>query len=275
MKNGYLGLPIPEQNVFPVPDTLGTKLYQQYRYFLHNSDIGKTTIHSLRSDFRVRSLEGQMISKGSGASSFSLELLTMWFLWIANMQGMEKANHYLNTFLDDDEILVLNTMWILEIEVEDTIPLTDEIFITPISQMPDSAEKEYYLTHRFDAGVHPDIKPQAAITQKVQINKSFDSNLDNVSEGFRNELLQASSKQLYESATILNLIKNTSCIPFYSTCSTLPNVPFGPFNGFGGGIPNFDVIGRKSTKVNLDQTCTITDVLSSFFALPEAEKKTI
>ncbi len=225
----------------------------------------------MEADPRVIDLEGHMISKGSSASGFETKVLAMWFLWATNEFGQKVAEKSLNAFLDSDEIPIVNTLWVLGVEVDDTIQLTNGLCITPISEMPNSREKEHYLKHSFDDTGHQQPKPKAAITYQTTITRSHKD--DDPSTTFeRDKDFWESSKLLYDASLALNAIENTSCIPYFSTAYTLPNMPIGLFGGSGGGAPLHDIIGHRVTKIVLEQSDSINTVLSSLLGMSEKEK---
>ncbi len=271
MKLGHLNIPKPELEKFSFTHNIQTRLYLQYSGFIENTDIGKQVLSALESDPRVMSLDGHMISKGSNASRFEPKVLAMWFLWAINEFGQEVAEEHINTFLDSNDIPIINTLWVLGIDVGESIQLTNGICITPISEMPDSREKEHYLKHSFDSTGHQQPKPKAAITYLTKITKSYKD--DDPSFTFEKDKdFWDSSKLLYDVALALNAIENTSCIPYFSTAYTLPQMPIGQFGGSGGGAPVHDVIGHKITKITIEQTDEINTVLSSLLAMSDKEK---
>lgn len=271
MELGHLNIPKPELERFSFTHDIQTRLYLQYSGLIENTDIGKLVLSELESDPRIRRLEGHMISKGFSASRFEPKVLAMWFLWAINQFGQEAAEEYLNAFLDNGEIPIINTLWVLGVNADAPIQLTNGLCITPITEMPDSREKEHYLKHSFDATGHQQPKPVAAITYLTKITKSH--NEDSPSSTFeRDKDFWESSKLLYDASLALNAIENTSCIPYFSTAYTLPHMPIGLFGGSGGGAPLHDVIGHKVTKITLEQADKINAVLSSLLAMPDKEK---
>ncbi|MFJ5538986.1 hypothetical protein [Vreelandella titanicae] len=274
MKNlelGHLNIPKPELERFSFTHDIQTRLYLQYSEIIERTDIGKQAFSKIESDPRVIGLEGHMISKGSSASIFEPTVLAMWFLWAINEFGQKVAEENLNTFLDTNETPVINTLWVLGIEVDETIHLANGLCITPISEMPSSREKEFYLRYSLDATGHQLPKPRAAITYVTSVSRS-DKDNDPSSAFEKDKVFWDSSKLLYDLSLALNAIEDTSCIPYFSTAYTLPEMPVGVFGGSGGGAPLYDIIGRKVTKVTADKTDEINSVLLSLLDMPEKEK---
>ena len=272
MELGHLNIPKPEIERFSFAHNIQTRLYLQYSELVERTDIGQRVLSELKSDPRVKELDGQMISTGSGASTFELKVLAMWLLWAINEFGQRAAEDHLNAFLGSPNITVIKTLWVLGIEADERIQLADGLELTPISEMPDSREKEYYLKHDFSATGHRQPKPKAAITFEVKVTKSFKGNEDPSKILERDKEFWESSKLLYDASLALNAIDGTSCIPYFSTAYTLPQVPIGLFGGSGGGSPQYDVIGHKISKLTPDQADEINSVITSFLDLPDNEK---
>jgi len=272
MELGHLNIPKPELERFSFTHDIQTRLYLQYSGLIESTDIGKRVLSALESDPRVINLKGHIISKGSSALRFEPKVLAMWFLWAINEFGQEVAEEHLNTFLDSSDIPIINTLWVLGVEVDESIQLTNGLCITPISEMPDSREKEYYLKHSFDATGHQQPKPKAAITYLTKITRSHKGDEDPSYTFERDKDFGESSKLLYDASLALNAIENTSCIPYFPTAYTLPQMPIGLFGGSGGGAPLHDVIGHKITKITIEHTDEINTVLSSLLAMPDKEK---
>ena len=272
MELGHLNIPKPEIERFSFVHDIQTRLYLQYSNLIENTEIGRRVLSKLESDSRVKELDGQMISNGSGASRFEPKILAMWFLWAINEFGPETAEQYLNAFLDSSDIPVINTLWVLGIEVDECIQLANGLTITPIAEMPLSREKEYYLKEDIGFPGCQYAKPKAAITYKTKVTKSFKDNEGPLRTIERDKEFWESSKLLEDAALALNVIKNISCIPYFSTSYTLPQMPMGPFGGSGGGAPLYDIVGYKVSKITPGQADEINTVLNSILSMPDKEK---
>lgn len=250
-----------------------TQIHLRYSELIKKTKEGAYVLTELKKDPRVKELNGQMISKGSMASRFEPETLVAWFLWAINRYGQKVAEKYLNEFLNSPTIPVINTLWVLGIEVNERISLTNDIAIVPITEMPDSREKEYYSNHNVNSiAGYQQKKPKAAITHEVDVVKSYNSSGDSEKIFKKNKNFWDVSKLLHETSLILNLIKNISCIPRFSTVYTLPQIPMGLFDGSGGSSPLYDIIGYKTSKVSSSQVNEIDTTLNSFSALQDKGK---
>jgi hypothetical protein len=272
MELGNLNIPKLELEKISFMPNIQMRLQSIYSKLIE-SPIGKEVFNKIKSDQRVKVLTGQMISTGSCALSFDPKALAMWFLWAKNEFGEEIAEENLNKFLDSCKIPVINTLWVLGIEVDETIPLTNNLCITPILEMPDSCEKEYYLINSFGSIGPQQLKPKAAITCRTEIIKSYKKSDDTSTTFERNKKeFRKSSELLYDASLALNTVENTSCIPYLSTTYTLPEMPIGLFLASCGNGLLHDIIGHRVTKITVAQTGDINSVLTSLSHMPEKNK---
>jgi hypothetical protein len=215
-----------------------------------------------------------MISYGNNATRFEIETLAMWFLWTIQEYGQDIAEKNLNSFLDADKVSVINTLWVLGIEVEKTLDLGNGYRIESVHKMPDSREKRYYL--KDDGFFHQQLqttpKPKAAITCTCQTTKAVKGNELFQEMEIKDAEFWDSSQRLREIALLLNALDGVSCIPYYSTSYALPDMPMGIFGGSGGGLPIYDIIGRSLSKLSADSVREIHGLVDAFGALPSGDK---
>jgi hypothetical protein len=150
MQLGDLNVPKIEIEPFSFIHDFQTRVYVQFGDIVEKTEVGRAVVKALAEDPHVIALKSKMISRGSGAQIFEIKTLAMWFLWHANEHGLENAKRDLNSFLNSEEVTVLNSLWVLGIEIDQPIFLRDEYVIQPASQMPDSRDKEYFLQSSSD-----------------------------------------------------------------------------------------------------------------------------
>lgn len=271
MDTGHLNIPKPEMDRVAFVHDIQTKLYLQYSRLIENDGPGAGALKALEADPRVQALEGSMVSTGTGASRFETKVLAMWFLWAINEYGTKVAESNLNKFLDSETVPVINTLWVLGIEVGETIELGNGIKIISIDKMPDSRDKEQYLRHEFGAFPHRMPKPKAAITYTCEITKAIRDGGLSDPKG-KDEQFWGSSRLLNDVALLLNAIEGVSCIPYFSTSYTLPEMPIGMFGGSGGGSPLYDIFGYRSSKLTAGSASEINKLLSAFSALSPSNR---
>ncbi len=211
-----------------------------------------------------------MLSRGSGAGQFEAETLGMWFLWRTDETDSVTAESDLERFLSSDEVNVLNALWVVGVEVEGPVTLSDGFMVLPIESMPESWDKERFLQAQPEPYGPPVPAPICAIVGqcrvcRVQAEAKGDPGPD--AAGF-----WAVSRRLQDVACVLNAVEGISCVPFFSTSYVLPDTPVGPFGGSGGGFPMYDVLGLGTTKL---LTCHIEslDALSAAFEDLDDRKK--
>ncbi|MCA9499604.1 MAG: hypothetical protein KC588_10460, partial [Nitrospira sp.] len=250
MHIGHLNVPKPELNDEAIFHDSWLKLYLHYSRQIENEGPGVIALKALEEDPRAQALQGQYISRGSGASIFEIKKLAIWYLWAAHEFGSTVAERNLNKFLDSERIPVINILWVLGIEVDETIELGNGIRIISIKEMPDSPEKEHFLKEEiFDRYrfLNDLPMPKAAITYTCEVKKitnpeSYDREKDNHFVTF--------SSLLYDVALLLNTVNGISCIPFYSTSYSSREMPMGMFCGRSGSAPRHEIWGSKSSKLS-------------------------
>jgi hypothetical protein len=275
MEIGHLQIPRPEINEvdFVRNDSI-IQLHSWYSKLIENEAFGTQVLAILRDDPRVQALDGHMISYGNNATAFDIKTLAMWFLRTIQEYGQDIAENNLNTFLNSDKVSVMNTLWVLGVEVDKTFDLGNGYQIEYVQKMPDSREKRHYLErHDFFHPQHLTTpKPKSAITYICQTTKAVKGNETFQEMKIRDEEFWNSSQRLSEIALLLNTIDDVSCIPYYSTSYALHGMPMGIFGGAGGGSPIYDIIGRGSSKLSEDSVKEIQSLVDAFGVLPLGDK---
>ncbi|MBD2596858.1 hypothetical protein H6G74_21350 [Nostoc spongiaeforme FACHB-130] len=269
MRLGELNLPEIELERFVFIHDYQTKLFVQYAEIIENTEIGREIVKILSADPRVEELTGKMISRGSGAQTFEIKTLGMWFIWFANRVGLEKAEEALNNFLNNQIIQVVNCLWVLGVTVDQEVDLCEDVKLCPIERMVDSRDKEKFLQKGFDMYNHSHL-PKSALIYPCNIEKTESSNPEDCN--FTKSDFFKTSEKLYDIALLMNLLSGISCLPFYSTSYADDSVPFGPFSCSGGGRGLYDVLGFGSTQFSNDSTQKFKDLYKAFSGLIEKEK---
>lgn len=272
MEIGHLQIPRPEIDEAAFVIDRQTQLYLGYSRLIENEDAGTQVLAALREDQRVQALDGYMISNGNNATGFEIKTLAMWFLWAIHEYGQDIAEKNLNIFLDSDKVSVINTLWVLGIEVERTLDLGNGYRIESVHKMPNSRDKQHYLKHDDHYFPQTTPKPKAAITCTCQTTKAVKGNEIFQQIKIREQEFWNSSQRLSEIALLLNAIDGVSCIPYFSTSYALPDMPIGMFGGSGGGSPIYDIIGRRSLKLSEDSVKEIHSLVDAFGVLPPDDK---
>ncbi|MEW8027108.1 MAG: hypothetical protein AB2768_02285 [Candidatus Thiodiazotropha endolucinida] len=251
-----------------------TQAFDKFTAILKNTEYGKQALAKIKNDPRAKNLEGYLINTGRGLYGYGHRELALWYLWASDRLGKSEADKGLHYFLDSEIYPVLNTVWIVGIEVEKAIELESGLKIVPIEDMPESLEKEAYSKiDRYSHG-HPvsGQKPKAAIVHECNVQRNFDLSEDMQAIGDSNINYWESSRLIEDTSLILNTISGASCISYFSTSYSLSNMPFGFFLG-GAGSPNHnDAIGFGSTKLDQKSADDINQILNSFIRLEEQDK---
>ena len=272
MHIGKINIPKIEIEPFAFNHDYQTKIYLQYANIVEKEEIGRLVVESLNQDSRVLTLIGKSISRGINAQIFEVKRLAMWFLWCANEYGQDKAKTYLEAFLNSDTISVINTLWVVGIEVESPIILDDGYIIRPLENMPDSTEKEYFLQNKMMPNFYSLPVPLCAITKDCLITKAW-GNESTVKGTEYLEEYRKTCEQLKNIALILNSLNDVFCTPYFSTSYVNAEVPLGPFGGSGGGNVLYDVLTRGLTKLSSSEADNINELTKKYCELNDKDKK--
>lgn len=266
---GQLGLPEIELEAMNFQHSFQTRSFLVHLQFLKSTDFGRDLLKRLSDDPRVIALDGQMVSRGSSAGKFEVETLAVWFVWCANSYGEKFANEQLECWLNAEEIEVLNSLWVLGVEAEKSIELSDGYVIQTIADMPDSDEKEYFSKVQFNFLDRTNF-PKCAITKRQRIRRMW-SDVPPASPKLADEY-RSSCKKLYELAFILNSVSGVVCVPYMQTAYRPATTPIGYFGGSGGGSPIFDVSTLTLSKISAASAQTINSMFFHFQLKSEPEK---
>lgn len=273
MNIGEINIPKIEIEPYPFIHDYQTRTYLQYANIIEKEVIGHSIVGMLNEDPRVIDMKGKMISRGSGAQIFEVKTLAMWFLWCANEHGLENAKQFLEEFLNSDKISVINTLWILGIEVDEPIVLTDDYVIQPLENMPNSVDKEYFLQSKMQHLHKRSPTPVCAITKICPVNKTLGH------EPPKNNATilqyQEVSLRLYDISLLLNALNDISCIPYYATSYVDSKVPLGPFGGSGGGCPIYDILAHGRSKLPNTKTNELNELMEKYLTFNDNEKARI
>jgi len=270
MKFENINVPEPDCTRFPYPFSKSNCFFSHYAMLIRKPYYLEKVLNIIRKDPRVIELEGLYLSDiavGGSGEEFDPEKLSIWFLWAINEFGQEVAVSHLNNYLDSFEVPVINSLWILGVEVDEPIALSNNLSLVPISEMPDSFEKEnFQKIDGFLQNYHS--LPVAAITKEIMVTKAGKEEDLETDASY-----QESTELLYNVALVINAIEGISCIPYFHTTYALPIVPYAFFLGTGGSSSGHDIIGNATSKVTYEQAEEIDDLINSFIALSSNEQK--
>jgi hypothetical protein len=230
------------------------EIHQVFWKAINETEIGRSIVARLNSDERVKLLNQQMISSGSGASRMDgPNQLAMWWLWHANNVGEEKANIDLEHFLEADTIAVRAVLWVYGVTPSAPINFHNEIEFLHIKDIPDCHEKEEFLRTNFRFGNHGPPAPQAALFKTIKVKKIAPSlTIDGTGSEIddHSKQLMRAFQDLSELAVVLNCVDNVCCFPGLNTTHLPAGTPLGPFSGSGGGTTLYDVLPRRTTQLH-------------------------
>lgn len=252
--------------------TYSMQLFTAYWDLLQKTEYGKATLQHLTDDPRVKALKGSLITNGNIMFSAAPMNLAMWFIWYAKKKGEKAAREALDQWFATDTHEIQNTLWVVGLELEQSLQLPNGVSITPIAELPDSDEKEDYLTVSRDRiNAHQRRLPACAITKTMSIRKFCGE-----TDGERNVYLaeyQKHSQQLFDVAILLNALHSVVCVPYCHTSYVLEPQPLCYFCGRGAGNPVIDVSTDVWGKLTPDSLPALTQLVASFENRTERDKE--
>jgi hypothetical protein len=267
---GKLGFPNVSLQDFLFTDNFSIRCWRYYSKLVETTELGTKTSAFLKSDKRCKSLEGRLLSSGSGAEIYDAAKFAQWFIWRANHVGASQAWEEIETYLNNDSVEVMCTLWVLGLETPRAVKLGDGITLLPAKEMPDCTDKEFFLQH--EIGIHaPRVKPLAALTKICRVKKIFETFADGTPQSSDNEYSLA-SEQLHQLATLINSLPGACCVPYFSTSYSVEHTPLGPFSGSGGGMPVFDVVTFARTNFPTDYVTELIALLKSYSNYEQPEQ---
>ena len=119
---GALKIPHIEIEKFSFePTGYDIRLHHQFMQIVLKTKYGTELKKLLLDDPRIKALEGKTIAQAQSSQPFSIDILTCWIIWRVNLVGGEQAQLDLNNYLNNDTVETVYTLWILGIEIQDTI----------------------------------------------------------------------------------------------------------------------------------------------------------
>lgn len=235
-----------------------------FRFTIKDQVESRKVMAELNSDKRVQALKDQYLSTGDSFCFFNVEPLVGWYLWAVNEFGEKFAKKNLNKFLDSDKVPLINTLWVLGIEVDKTLNLDNGLHIVPIENMPDSSDKEYYSNSNLRELMHIR-KPKAAITHTCEIIKTFKvkSGEDVFKQLPENIELGKSSLLLHKTTYILNALSGISSSAYLLTPYFLPETPLIAYSVTSNSKNFYDANGIRFSKITEDNVSEINNLMNA------------
>jgi hypothetical protein len=268
MQVGHLGLPRLALTERPVPSHGAILSLIVAVLAAARSEVGTSIRRRLEADSRVEALNGKMIGTGTGASRFDLDQLVSWWIWRANEVGQETANSNLEIFLNGNEIVTLQALWVYGVTSTKTQTVFPGVDLVPAKEMPASYEQEEFLASSFNPFGGRGPVPQAALVSRISIPKINPSDDSSV----RNDDVWEKHKLLQDIALLMNCLSDTMCFAGLTTSYCPPEVPLGFFGGGGGGRSLKDVLPFRSVVVKDEEIPVLERVVKSYRGLPEASR---
>lgn len=276
MEVGKIGLPkIVVEKLPTYEHSYSTQLYLQFHKAVRETEFGRKVLQKLRANKSVEALDGTMVKCGTLATRFDFERLAAWWLWRANEVGEERADADLEVFLSSEHSDVLGVLWVYGVKPETTQPLTEDVALMPVEEMPDSDDKEHILKSVLRPRVHPGVEvlPTAALVKRYRTTKVLRSPEEILGSDkgatVRTRPEFEVQTHLHKVGLLLNCLPGVCCTSAYSTSYSPPEVPLGPFGGSGGGMSLRDIIPLRVSRLEQGHEATLSELIDKYQQLPE------
>lgn len=246
------------------------KLYTAISPIVQHTSYGQQLLKALNEDVRVQAMAGTLLSLGHTFVAVQAHSLAAWFLWCASYRGEAEARRILDEWLNAERHEVINTLWVVGLEIDASFSLGNGIALTSITDLPDSDDKENYLTVSRDRlGPVFTRQPACAITQRVKLKKLCRNN-EFQAEGKK---FSKNSSALYDTAALLNALPGIVCVPYSQTCYVPDLLPPGCFGGRGSNSPIHDVATGRWGKFEAQYIERLNALSEAFSNKREPEKE--
>jgi len=269
---GHLGLGKDsfDAESYPRLDSLGIRAWRAFGPLLEN-EAGTKFLQQLSSDVRVSNLEGKMISGGTNAARFEIKNLAMWYLWLLNRSGKQKADIAIERFLNTLEVEVWSLIGIEGLNLQSEIVLTDRFKLILPDKLPECDLKNSILQSRFSHGLLNSIKSvNSFIAGRASVPKLCGD--DPSEQSSQIEALFEWYRDAYDIIMLLNCIPGVVALPSIQTSVTDDETPFGPFNGSGGGSSLYGRTVRRSSAIDAELCLIFPEIWAAFRRKRENEK---
>ena len=280
MEVGKIGLPrIVVDGLLSYAHSYSTQVSLQFGRAVTDTELGREVMQKLRANKSVEALDGTMVKCGNFATRFDIKKLAAWWLWRANEGGHDQANADLDAFLSSEHSDVLGVLWVYGVKPDTTQPLTEDVALVPVEEMPDSDAKEHILQSVLRTRVHPGIEllPTAALVKRYRTIKVLRPRANKPAPDKRpNPRAKPEfevQKYPQNIGLLLNCLPGVCCTSAYSTSYSPPEVPLGPFGGSGGGMPLRDIVPLRVSRLEQGHEATLSELVEKYQQLPDPSRR--
>ncbi len=230
---------------------------------------GKLTRQMLESQPAVRAAAGKrwLTHLVYHPVSSALSDLTCWHLWFEDQFGREAADNALEVYLAHESVKMTFCVWVYGIQPERSYHFND-ISLVPVEEMPDSPERDHYLTlvRNLQSPV-----AHAAFTAEEEVPRVVDDEAE--AQHLMSDLARQPWGRLCEAVALVNGLEDLSCAPHWQCAYGPPNAPFGPWTGGGKSRTCFDIVGVHSRVFSETHSQDLQEMLECYDQLALGERK--
>lgn len=230
MKVGQLGIPVLSAG--DVEGHFAITISRQFTELAKSHPEAQYAREVLNGHADRQRRTGQTDGSVRPPESMQEESIIKWYLWRANLVGLEQAREELQQFLSDTSSPVICACWLFNLTVDRAYDLHSGMRLVPASDMPDSEEKNRALWMLDMTLSIKQAQPKVALvveTTKDKLSSETDEWIAIV-DRFRWTYL------------LMNLLPDVVCCGSYETTYDPASTPPGLFGNSGGGYSLPDVI---------------------------------
>lgn len=225
----------------------------------------------LKASGELQIYDGSMLNMGSGFSKIEFGQLANWLIWRAAHTSPKEAVEDLEKSVSQDSSDAWDVLVLDSLAVPRFYEITEDIFIMPLADAPESYYKYELEKQRESMPVLPGAIPpdRCVLVQRRAVAPRFREPEN--SDGMIEHGVSRGS-QLFDLARCFTLIQDACPIPSLEYTQICDHVPCAQFTGWGAGSPLFDVVSGPSFKLTDEVVVEVVEYFSLFRNLPQEDK---
>jgi hypothetical protein len=213
-------------------------------------------------------------TSGMAIQLFNAIGLFDWYLWSFNEYGELATEEKLSRYITGETYPVMVAEWVLGVEVDEVIELSDGIKIVPIEQMPFSRDKVEFSS---SFGKMPDLQtkvlyPQAAIVKIVDIPQFKSKNSKDMYQPTP-DILKLAMRAVSNLSILLNAVNGVSCLSYMSTSYPHDGMPLAHLGGGSSSESIYDVYGECVSKITASMVKKINELYDAFVEIKSEDNR--
>lgn len=231
-------------------------------------------IEQISADPRIIALEGKLVGWQESKSQPNINSIAYWLLWRMRAVGIEKALEDYENFFNNETLDIDLVVWVYGPNPDRIYKFSNGVWLVPIKDMPDSSLKEKFMGPNLDAlnGYRP--LPQAALVNRVKVQKVISSPETINIEPEYSDFWQNRSK-IKDIVMLLNCLKGVHCASAIEVDVYPAHIPPGFFQGGSQSQTLRDILPFRTCRFAIENEKIVDDLLISFKKLKHKEQESI